>query len=115
MKLTKTYATTHSVERAKERMGVNEKRAVKDIQRASDRGKRADAFSSWERDYLDRHSADDSLAIAYNGFCYIFDTNAKICITLFRLPEWFGKKKNFDGKVKVKNPKKYYKLKGETS
>ena len=34
-------------------------------------------------------------ALAYNGFCFIMERDTKKCITMFKLPKRFGKKKTF--------------------
>ena len=99
------YATEHCLDRAKSRRGYNEKIASSNINKAIARGKSADFFTSWERDYLERIS-HEATAIAYDGFCYIISTSG-FCITMFPLPPWFGKKKRFDGKTTIRNVKKY--------
>lgn len=108
MSATYSIASIHSIEKAKERAGLCEKRAHKSIELALERGKSADSFSSREHKYLERLSRDGCTAIAFNGFCFIVGKNGR-CVTLFPLPIWFGKKKNFDGKEKVRNVKKYSK------
>lgn len=100
--------TLHSLERAKERMGMNEKSAIKEIERALERGKTAEEFTSWERNYLSKEAKGDCRAMAYNGYCYIFKSD-DTCLTMYRLPVWFGKKKHFDGKKRIKNFKSYSK------
>ena len=100
--------TLHSLERAKSRMGINTKPAIKQIKHALERGKTFKDFSSWERKYLEKEAYGDCIAIAYNGYCYIF-SNDNTCVTLYPLPSWFGKKKHFDGKNKIKNFKHYSK------
>ena len=102
------YTTYHSIDRAKERAGLNERKATKMIELALERGKSASDFSSMEKSYLDSEGYDGCTAIAYNNFCYIVNENG-ICVTLYPLPAWFGKKKRFDGKEKIRNPKKYSK------
>lgn len=99
-------ATIHSIERTKERMGVNEKNAMRIIDRAIKKGKRAEDFASWERDYLLNQGDDGSIAIAYNDYCYIVGENG-FCLTVFKLPTWFSKKKHFDGKERIRNMKTY--------
>lgn len=101
-------ATIHSIERAKERANLNEKKAIRNIAKALERGKKASDFSSWERSYLEDESTEVSTAIAYNGFCYIIGEYGQ-CITLYALPSWFGNKKHFVGKEKIRNYKKYCK------
>ncbi len=103
----KNFATKHSVVRMKDRLGVNERKAKKRISDAIKRGLRAEAFSSWERSFLTKEAHGDCTALAYNGYCYIVNDD-NICVTLYPLPAWFGKKKHFDGKEKIRNVKKYY-------
>lgn len=106
-------ATYHSLDRVKDRQNVKNKRAAKRvIARAIEKGKRAEDFSSWERDYLLNEARDDCIAIAYNGFCYIVNHH-DVCVTLYPLPAWFGKKKHFDGKERIKDYKKYQQNAGE--
>lgn len=100
--------TLHSLERAKERMGMNEKVAKKQIKHALERGKTADQFTSWERNYLEKEAYGNCRAIAYNGYCYIFNDD-NTCVTMYSLPVWFGKKKHFDGKERIRNYKTYAK------
>ncbi len=101
-----SMATVHSLGRIKERAGLNEKRAYKMIDLALQRGKTADHFTSWERNFLLNESKNNKTAIAYNNYCYIVGENG-FCITLFPLPNWFGKKKHFDGKERIRNIKAY--------
>ena len=61
-----------------------------------------------ERSFLEGECKYGNTAIAYNNFCYIFSAEG-VCVTLYPLPVWFGKKKQFNGKEKVRNPKKYTK------
>lgn len=103
----KNFTTKHSVERMKDRLGVNERKAEKRIADTIERGLTAEAFSSWERSFLAKEAHGDCTALAYNGYCYIVNAD-KICVTLYPLPVWFGKKKHFDGKEKIRNFKKYY-------
>ena len=99
--------TVHSINKVKERCGIKNKHsAVKNIELALQRGKRYYDFSSWESSYLKNSVHNDCFAVAYNNYCYIF-SEEKVCITLFELPAWFGKKKRFDGKEKIKHCKRY--------
>lgn len=104
-----TAVTKHSVDKAKERLGVNKRKAEKRIVDALTRGKTAADFSSWERSFLEQEGRDGCRAIAYNGFCYIASPFAT-CVTLYPLPSWFGRRKHFDGKEKIWNIKRYNKI-----
>ena len=99
-------ASYHSIVRAKERLGYNSKNALKQITRALERGKTAEDFTSWERNYLMGEDRDNAKAIAYDNFCYIVGDDGK-CVTMYELPAWFGKKKHFDGKERIRNAKAY--------
>ena len=101
-----TMATFHSLERAKQRAGLNERRACKMIDLALTRGKTAAFFSSWERDYLENTAAENTTALAYNNYCYIVSDTGR-CLTMYPLPKWFGKKKHFAGKERIRNMKVY--------
>lgn len=100
--------TKHSIKRAKQRIGVNKRAAVRQIKLAWERGKRFSQFTSWERNFLNRAVYHDSTPIAYNGYCYVFSEEGN-CLTMYPLPSWFGKKKHFEGKKRIKNYKKYCK------
>ena len=103
------YLTWHATERMKERCNTkNYRTATKSVQLALSRGKRADDFSSWERNFLLGETSDRCTPIAYNGFCYIMNEE-DACVTIFALPSWFGKKKHFDGKERIRDYKKYCK------
>lgn len=103
----KSFTTKHCIDRMKDRLGVNTHKAEKRISDAIERGLTAEAFSSWERSFLAKEAHGDCTALAYNGYCYIINAN-NVCVTLYPLPAWFGKKKHFDGKEKIRNFKKYH-------
>ena len=100
--------TEHSLKRAKQRIGINKKYAERQIRLARERGKRADQFKSLEKKYLSRTVYEECEPIVYDGYCYLF-SNEGNCITIYPLPNWFGKKKHYDGKTKIKKIKTYYK------
>ena len=107
MTIDTTIVTVHGVSRAKERCNVkNVRSAEKNIMLALQRGKRAEDLTSWERAYLSKEAHDDCTAIAYNNFCYIVNP-AGVCVTLYPLPSWFGKKKHFNGKDRIRNYRQY--------
>lgn len=104
-----SIATIHGVDRMKDRCNMkNQRSAVKSIRLALMRGKRAEDCTSWERSYLSNEAYADCVAIAYNGFCYIINSKGQ-CVTVYPLPAWFGKKKHFDGKERIRDYKKYCK------
>ena len=106
---TATRSTNHSIYRAMERISLNEKEAIRKIDIALQRGKCAEHFtSSRERKYLENQS-NNAIAIAFDNFCYIFSYEG-YCITVYALPEWWEKKKMYDGKEKIRKPKTYFKF-----
>ena len=104
------YTTTyHSVQRVMERCSLpNQRAAAKNIKRAAQNGVHAKDCVSWEHSYLSSEGKCGCEAVAYNGFCYIFNED-EICVTAYPLPKWFGKKKHFDGKEKIRNYRRYCK------
>ena len=103
------YSTYHSIERTRERRKLKNRRAaVNHIYHAVRQGKRAADFTSWERSYLENEGKDGCTAIAYDGFCYILSEQGQ-CVTVHALPSWFGKRKPFDGKKRIRHSKRYQK------
>lgn len=100
------FATPHALTRAKERRGFNEKRALNWIKKALERGRDHSFFSSWEHDYLREEGKGCCIALAYDGFAFILDSRG-VCVTLYKLPHDFGKKKNYVGKTPLRDGKKY--------
>lgn len=90
------YNSCHSYIRAKQRAGLNRKKAERMIDLARKRGIESNECSwSLDKKFLDRKSDVYTRAVAYNGFCFIFDRNSYECVTIFPLPKYFGKKKTF--------------------
>ena len=106
---TVSLATFHSIERAKKRMGINEKKANRVITNAIEKGKRVEDLASWEKNYMQNEAkGDDVTAIAFNGYCYIVNDDG-FCVTMYKLPKWFDKKKHYNGKERIRNFKSYSK------
>lgn len=93
------YDTYHCFLRAKERAGLSRKRALGQINLARERGIRSDDCR-WSQDkkYLISRTNGENEAVAFNGMCFIFDRKTGGCITLYKLPKHFGKKKVFYNK-----------------
>lgn len=101
--------TSHSISRAKERLHKNKKNACTYIKKAVERGRTADSFTSLERVYLEhlQESHSGRKTVIYDRNCFIFSPDGSTCITVFPLPSWFGRKKQFDGKKRIRHSKKY--------
>ncbi len=98
--------TIHSIQRANERTRYSGKAAERFIQNGIVRGKAAEDFSQQESAYLAGLARGNCVAKAYNGYCLIISEQGD-CVTLYELPEWFGKKRHYDSKIRIRNPKRY--------
>lgn len=98
--------TYHSIERAQERTKYANKTAVRFIENGITRGKGAEEFTQRERAFLQGFETRNCIAKAYNGYCFLISENME-CITMYPLPDWFGKKRFYENKVRVRNVKRY--------
>ena len=95
--------TMHYINRSKSRGGINSKRATRMAELAWRRGCRTNECRwSEDRKYLLKKSNEEIEAIAYNGFCFLFSKSDLKCITVYKLPKDFGRKKTKYYKVKTK-------------
>ena len=101
--------TYHGMERTKERLGLKFRDACRRHELAAERGKGSECFKGMEREYLKTRSSDDHRAVAFDGNCYILGVDNAV-ITIFPLPSWWMKKKNYNGKERIRNIKKYCKM-----
>ena len=102
--------TVHSMIRAKERLGLNEKAAGHLIRNAIERGKTFEDYRPGkERTWVEQRCSEGYSASIYNGFCFILN-DRQTCITLYSVPEWFGKHGRYDGKERIRKAVKYYKF-----
>lgn len=101
--------TLHGLMRTKERTGRNEAQALRMIENASRRGKTHEAFCSLEKEYIRQQGQKgiNCRAVVYNDYCFIFGRE-DVCITMYKLPPWFGRKVHFDGKTRIRNVRQYY-------
>lgn len=98
-----TY-TLHSVERTMERCGLKRRAAQRLLGRVLHEGKPAEAFTSWERSYLENETSDGE-ALVFSDYVFILKDDK--VITVHALPAWWGEKKHFRGKERIRNMKKY--------
>lgn len=100
--------TLHSMERIHQRLGLSGSRAEAFLEAGIAKGRTAESFRRKdERRYLEGKSGDNIIAKVYQGYCLIIDTEWEACITVYKLPEWFGKKQYYYEKEKLRNPAKY--------
>lgn len=91
-----TENSRHSYVRAKERAGLSRKRAERLMELARYRGiGYEDCKWRLDKDYLMNRTGDGAKAVAYNGYCFILNSETLECITMYSLPKHFGKKKTF--------------------
>ena len=98
--------TYHSIQRANERTRFTGQAAIRFIKNGIERGKTAENFNQNEKKYLAECAYDNCIAKAYNGFCLIISQDGD-CVTLYPLPEWFGKKRHYKAKELVRNARQY--------
>ena len=103
--------TMHSIERAKERIGVNRKTAEHIMRNAIERGKDKTMFSSVQKQQwlIAKENACGCKALVYNDTCFIVSQD-NIVITLYQLPNWFSQSNRYAGKEKIRNQAKYDKF-----
>ena len=103
--------TLHSIERAKERIGINAKTAEHMMRNALERGRDKTAFTNAEqRRWLTaKESACGCRALVYNGHCFIVSGDDTV-ITLYELPGWFMHEKRYDGPERIRNRAKFEKF-----
>lgn len=101
--------------RSMERTRFNLRTSAKLIEDALERGKRAEDFTGRERKFLSGKTDEGISAIVYNGYCFIVNDWEGICITMYQLPGWFGKKQTYCGKEKIRNPYKYRRFNADMS
>ena len=65
-------------------------------------------LASWERNFLLGKTHGNCSAVAYINYCYIM-SDTGVCVTVYELPRWFGRKKHFDGKARIRDYRKYMK------
>lgn len=102
--------TLHSIERAKERTGMNPRTAEHFMRVAMERGKDKAMFSGEQkrRWLAAKEDACGYKAIVYNGICLIVDRET--VITLYRVPEWFRRASRYNGKERIRNQAKFEKF-----
>ncbi len=96
----------HYLERAKERMGLNQSRAIRAEGLVYARGLVSTALPKKERIYMESKETDLSFPRLYNGYIYIYNTEG-LCLTVYKAPEWFGKRDRYEGKQEIRDPWKY--------
>ena len=97
--------TYHSIVRTSQRAGLNRKSATRMIENARVRGLGSSYFGGDEKEYLQRKMPEGGRSVVYAGYCFIFN-DSDLCITMFSVPVWFGKRK-YDGKKRLRKPRKY--------
>ncbi len=102
--------TKHSIERAKERVGLNSKAAVHMFRNALERGMDKTMFACEQkrRWLISKENACGYKALVYNGHCFIVSQD-NVVITLYELPGWFIRSVRYNGKERIRNQAKFEK------
>lgn len=99
--------TCHSLERAIERLGLNENEAIRFTKMALARGKESKDMPKNEKQYMESKQVEIGIrTVYYNGIMLVFNSWDE-CITMYEAPSWFGRKKHYDGKQEIRDAKKY--------
>ena len=103
--------TLHSIERAKDRIGMNPRAAEHMMRNALERGKDKSMFScEQKRRWLAaKENACGHKALVYNDVCLIVSQEDKV-ITLYEVPGWFKRSNRYSGKERIRNQAKYTKF-----
>jgi len=97
--------TYHSIVRAQERTRYNGMSAIRFVENGLARGKTAEDFTQKERRYLDERPRNNCTVKVYNGYCLIVNECGE-CVTLYQLPEWFGKHRFYSHKEPIRNARR---------
>ncbi len=102
--------TLHSIERAKERTGMNPRAAEHFMRNALERGKDKTMFScEQKRRWLTaKENACGYRALVYNDMCLIVDR--EVVITMYEVPGWFKRASRYSGKERIRNQAKFDKF-----
>lgn len=108
--------TMHSIERAKERIGMNPKAAEHLMKNALERGKDKTRYSSEQKRQwlIAKENACGCKALVYNETCFIVSPD-NVIITLYPLPGWFNHKNRYTGKERIRNQAKFEKYNRSSS
>ena len=103
--------TMHSIERAKERIGMNPRAAEHFMRNALERGKDKTMFScEQKRRWLTaKEEACGFRALVYNNICVIVNREGLV-ITLYEVPGWFRRPERYSGREKIRNQAKFEKF-----
>ena len=101
--------TKHSIERVYERTNCNKRSAARIIENAIERGLEICELPGKERRFLERKvsKTPDREYILYNGIIFIL-TPEKVCVTTYPAPTWFGGKTVYNGKTRIRKPRKAF-------
>ena len=107
--------TLHSIERAKERTGMNPRAAEHFMRNALERGKDKTMFTcEQKRRWLAaKEDACGCQALVYNGMCLIVDRG--VVITVYEVPGWFKRSARYSGKERIRNRAKFARFNRDTA
>ncbi|MCR5566472.1 MAG: hypothetical protein K6F61_06440 [Clostridiales bacterium] len=102
--------TLHSIERAKERTGMNPRAAEHFMRNALERGRDKSMFAcEQKRRWLAaKENACGFKALVYNDICLI--VNREVVITMYEVPDWFKRSARYNGKERIRNRARFEKF-----
>jgi hypothetical protein len=103
--------TQHSIERAKDRIGMNPRAAEHFMRNALERGKDKTMFTCEQkrRWLIAKEDACGYKALVYNDMCVIVSQDDRV-ITLYEVPGWFRRSTRYSGKERIRNQAKFAKF-----
>ena len=101
----------HSIERAKERIGMNPRAAEHFMRNALERGKDKSMFCCAEkRRWLTaKENACGYRALVYNDMCLIVSRD-DVVVTMYEVPAWFRKPDRYSGRERIRNRARFEKF-----
>ena len=101
--------TKHSIERIYERTNCNKRSAARIIENAIERGIEICELPGRERRFLEKRASKKpgTEYVVYNGNIFIL-TPEKVCVTTYPAPTWFSRKTVYNGKTRIRKPRKAF-------
>ncbi len=103
--------TNHAAERGMERLCMPANEVNREFRIALQYGNRFYDFKDCKSfKYIRSKTNASAEAVVYNGVCYIISKYDGSCVTLYKLHNEVRNKNSYNGKIRIKNPRKYAKL-----
>lgn len=109
----RSLCSLHGLARVMGRMDLTEKKALQLIERAWQKGLKAEDLPRKKQEYVNRMRRDlyngATQLRVYEDFLFIFSGEDTL-ITVYQLPKYLTTHSHFDGNTRVRNLKKYMRM-----